>query len=181
MGLFDNEAEKQRKQALRELEDKRLAFARRLNEMGLHSDKALYGQAGGGFHGVVLSGGEILYLTGPAPGEGGDYTLARHPHVSVRSEEVFIKSEGMGGVLGFGKKGGLGFRLLLTFPDGTQGDVEIVSGQNCMLEKDKGMDPLFDLKRRKGLSNVVWDFRPIEPKTVEPLRLKWLALLGDLR
>lgn len=178
MGLFDNEAERQRKQSLRELEDKRLAFAQRLQEMGLRSDKSLYGQVEGGFHGVALSGEEILYITGPGPGSAEDYTVARHPSAVVRSEEIFIKSEGLGGVLGFGKKGGLGFRLVLTFPDGTQGDVEIVAGQNCVLAREKGADPVFSVKRRRGLSNVVWDFRPIEAKTAQALRLKWLELLG---
>ena len=65
-----------------------------------------------------------------------------------------------------------------TFPDGTQGDVEIVAGQNCVLAREKGVDPVFSVKRRRGLSNVVWDFRPIEAKTAQALRLKWLELLG---
>ncbi|MEG1812924.1 MAG: hypothetical protein RR337_06470 [Clostridia bacterium] len=179
MGLFDSADEKRRKENLRILEDKRMAFAQKAKAAGLVSEKALYGQTGGGFHGIVVSGGQYTYVTGPAPGEDADFTMAKYPSVKVALEDVHIASEGMGGMLGFGKKGGLGFKLLLTFPDGSEGVIDVIAGQNCVYENERGVDPLFDIKRRRGGSNFVWEFRPIEQSSVNPIKVRWLRLLGD--
>ncbi len=179
MALFDNTQEKQRKQNLMELENKRLAFARRLQEMGVQSDRAIYAQAGGGFHGIAISGAQICYITGPAPGEDADFTVQVYPRVAINTEEILIPSEGMGGILGFGKRGGIGYKLNFVFPDGSVGDLEIISGLNCIFEHDKGGDPLFDAKRRRGDANFVWEFRPVDQSRVKQVVGKWLQSLGD--
>ena len=84
MGIFDNMSEKQRKESLALLEDKRVAFAKKLAGMGLAPGRALYVQCGGGFHGVVLSSCGILYLTGPGPMEQeDDFTVSVHRGVEL--------------------------------------------------------------------------------------------------
>ncbi|MDO4548758.1 MAG: hypothetical protein Q4D04_11705 [Clostridia bacterium] len=179
MPLFDNSAEKQRKQNLKELEDKRVAFADMLKQKGYVSEKSIYGQTGGGFHGIALSNGSYLYIEGPSPGEDADFLVREYPSVRATVEEVFIQSEGMGGLLGFGKKGGVGFKLLLIFPDGESGDIEIVAGQNCAFENERGIDPLFSTKRRRGDANFVWEFRPVEQSSIIPMKERWLKRLGS--
>ncbi|MEA4899818.1 hypothetical protein ACH6CV_08580 [Bacillota bacterium Meth-B3] len=179
MGWFDSPEERQRKDNLRLLEDKRVAFAKRLREMGLKSDRALYCQVGGGFHGIALCGNQFVYITGPAPGEDADFTASVHSGVSIQTEQVTVPSEGMGGILGFGKRGAQGYRLHLHFPDGTDGELELLSGMNCVYEHDKGTDLLFDAGRRRGDANFVWNFRPIEPRAVKALLQRWLTALGD--
>lgn len=182
MGIYDNISEKQRKDSLALLEDKRVAFAKKLADMGLTPGRALYVQCGGGFHGVVLSSRGILYLTGPGPMEQeDDFTVSVHNGVELSYEEVHIASQGLGGIFGFGKKGGVGFKLTLSFPDGSTGELELVSGQHTFMEVHKGKDPVFDQKRRRGFSNVVWEFKPLEPKHVQALRDRWMPLLRETR
>ena len=178
MALFDNEAEKLRKKNLEKLEDKRVAFAKKLSAMNLTCEKALYAQTGGGFRGLALCGDKILYLTGPGPSDEVDFTVDVHPSVDARVERILIKGEGAGGFLGFGKKGGSGFRLYLTFPNDNTGEIEIVSSQNCFLEIEKGADPLFDLKRRRNNANFVWDFKTVDRGDLDAVLRRWLAHLG---
>lgn len=174
MGLFDSADEKKRKESLEALENKRLAFVSEMKALGIKSEAALYGQTGGGFHGVIKSGDQIVYVTGPGPQEENAFAYAVHPGASVRVEEIVIPSDGLGGILGFGKKGGAGYRLALTFPDGTTGDIEIVAGQNCYFEQNNGVDPLFDEKRRRANANFVWDFKPVDKSLLNPILDRWL-------
>lgn len=128
MGLFSNEAEVQRKQNLKELEDKRVRFAQRLAQEGFAPECCLFTQKEGGFVAVAKRGDEVFLLTGPAPGAQEDFTFRRARNPRVRVEEIFIKSEGLGGILGFGKKGGVGFRLIVTPEDGEALEMELISG-----------------------------------------------------
>lgn len=181
MPLFQNSAEMQRKRNLKALEDKRMAFAARLQELGYHADCSLYTQIGGGFSGVALSGNDILYLTGPAPGADDDFCVLAQPSVQVDLEEVVVQPEGMGGILGFGKRGASGYNIRLTFPDGQTGLMEFVAGQNCFFEQLSGNDPLFSTNRRRGDANFVWEFAPIAKEHVAKSLPRWLKLLREER
>ena len=181
MGLFSNEAEVQRKQNLKELEDKRVRFAQRLAQEGFAPECCLFTQKEGGFVAVAKRGDEVFLLTGPAPGAQEDFTFRRARNPRVRVEEIFIKSEGLGGILGFGKKGGVGFRLIVTPEDGEALEMELISGLGSYLEfapGTRGKNALLNPKRRRGNANFVWDFRPVEREAIEGLKKRWLELLG---
>ena len=117
MGVFSSEAEAKRKQNLRELEDKRLRFAKRLTDEGFSAQACLFAQFNGGFTAVAKCGEDICLIKGPAPGADEDFSIRRIPGARARCEDILIKSEGLGGLLGFGKKGGAGFKLIVDTPD----------------------------------------------------------------
>ena len=178
MGLFSSEAERTRKQNLKELEDKRLRFAAQFSKAGYRPLRTLYAQYEGGFTAISQLKDGFLLLTGPAPGSQADFTMECFDSLSARVEDVRIKSEGLGGLLGFGKKGGHGFRLIVQKPTGEEFMVELTSGLGTYLEVVGDRDPLFKEKRRRGDANFVWDFRPVERDVLDNLKQAWLTILN---
>lgn len=157
--LGGNENEKMRKSNLKELEDKRIAFAEAHQDLKM--DSALLVQFGGGFNGVGIGPEGIYLLTGPGPGDEGDFTLERFSHCKARLRDEKIASEGAAGILGFGKKGGLGYTLSIEVPEKSF-EITFVSGFNFLLEVTPAKkNPLLDPKRRPGNANIVWDMRSI--------------------
>ena len=77
MGLFSSEAERRRKQNLKDLEDKRLRFAQMFAEQKIVPENILFTQRDGGFAAVAVAGDEFLLITGPAPGAEEDFSLLR--------------------------------------------------------------------------------------------------------
>ena len=168
--LGGNENEKMRKSNLKELEDKRIAFAEAHQDLKM--DSALLVQFGGGLRGVGIGPNGIYLLTGPGPGEEGDFTLERYDHCVARLRDEKIASEGAAGILGFGKKGGLGFTLIIEVPEKTY-EITFVSGYNFLLEVTPAKkNPLMDTKRRPGNANIVWDMRSI-PYTDSQTTFAW--------
>ncbi|NLF27320.1 MAG: hypothetical protein GX592_05425 [Clostridiales bacterium] len=180
MGIFSSAAEATRKQNLRELEDKRLRFAKRLTDEGFSAQACLFAQYNGGFTAVAKCGADICLIKGPAPGANEDFAIRRVSAARARCEEVLIKSEGLGGLLGFGKKGGAGFKLIVDTPDADEFAIEIVAGLNSFLEIKGGKNGLLNPKRRRGNANFVWDFRPVEREHVAPLRSRWMKLINEI-
>lgn len=157
--LGGNENEKMRKSNLKELEDKRIAFAEAHQDLKM--DSALLVQFGGGFNGVGIGPDGIYLMTGPGPGDEADFTLERFSHCKARLRDEKIASEGAAGILGFGKKGGLGYTLAIEVPDKSF-EITFVSGFNFLLEVTPAKkNPLLDPKRRPGNANIVWDMRSI--------------------
>jgi hypothetical protein len=180
MGLFSGEAEAKRKQHLRELEDKRLQFAQRLAAEGFAPDACLFAQHNGGFTAVAKTANGLFLLSGPAPGMEGDFSIIDITGQRARHEDIFIKSEGMGGLLGFGKKGGSGFKLIFQGEGGADVAIEIVAGLNSFLEITGGKNGLLNQRRRRGNANFVWDFRPVEREHVPALRKRWTKLINGI-
>ena len=182
MGLFgNNEAEAARKRNLKELEDKRVRFAEALAQRGFQPEHCLFVQRDGGFVAVARQGGELFLLTGPAPGAEEDFTFRAAGRARAYTEDVFIKSEGLGGILGFGKKGGVGFKLVVVPEEGEPLEMELVSGLGTFFEvrPDRRVkNVLLNVKRRRGNANVVWDFQPIEREMLEGIQERWLKIIN---
>ena len=184
MGLFssNNEAEAKRKNNLKELEDKRVRFAEMLAQRGFEPERCMMVQKEGGFAAVALQGGELFLLTGPAPGADEDFTFRPAGRARAYVEDIFIKSEGLGGILGFGKKGGVGFKLVVVPEAGDPLEMEMVSGLGTYLEirpEKRRKNALLSVKRRRGNANVVWDFAPIEREALEGLQKRWLEIINE--
>lgn len=180
MGLFGGEQERARKQNLRALEDKRLAFAQRLAQAGVHLERALLVQTGGGFRGVALGDGKAYLLSGPAPGEDGDFEIGEMGGLRAWFEPHIVPSEGGGGLLGFGKKGGSGYMLKLRMGEGEPDQIRFVPALEGVLEVREG-EPmaLLSEKRRRGDANFVWDFLIIKPSEMDAIAKRWQRLLGN--
>lgn len=178
MGLLGgNEQEKARKANLKDLEDKRVAFAEA--HAGLSIGRALLVQFNGGFKGVGIAPDGIYLFTGPGPGEAGDFTAERVSGCRARLRDEKIASEGAAGILGFGKKGGLGYTLVIEAGDKLF-ELTFVSGYNFLLEVEPGSrNPLFDAKRRPGNANLVWDMRSISYADCQTTFTRWHKLINE--
>ena len=77
-------------------------------------------------------------------------------------EEVLVKSEGMGGILGFGKKGQHGVEYFVRLENGAEVSVPFVFGRNGWAEYPLNKNPLLKTKRRRGDANIVWELRPLD-------------------
>ena len=175
--LGGNEMEKARKSNLKELEDKRIAFAEANQDLKM--DSALLVQFGGGFRGVGIGPGGVYLMTGPGPGDEDGFTLLRYDRCKARLRDEKIASEGAAGILGFGKKGGLGFTLSIEVPDNSF-DLTFVSGYNFLLEVTPARkNPLLDTKRRTGNANIVWDMRSISYTDCQSTFAWWHKALND--
>lgn len=178
MSLFKNSQEMQRLANLKRLEDKRLAFARKMREDGVRFGSALLVQSGGGFMGIGLSGSDVYLLGGPAPiDEQGEFKAEKITGADMRFEPHTIPGEGAGGVLGFGKKGGRGYMLVIDRPDAERLEIEFVPALQCMYESVNGDLPLLSETRRRKDANFVWEFRPLETREMNDIVLRWSGLL----
>lgn len=177
MGLFgNNEAERRRKENLRLMEDKRLRFAREMRDISF--DRALYIQREGGLIGFAQSGADVYLIVGPNLGADEPFEAVKLANCRARLEDVYVKSEGMGGMLGMGKKGGQGYTLHLE-ADGRAEEITYLSGHNFMMAVEPGAkNPLFDEKRRRGDANLVWDMRSAPYDECTEIMRRWLEILN---
>lgn len=179
MGLFSDPNEAARKEKLKALEDKRVAFSQKLVKEGFAPEKMLFLQtANGGFIALSVFGGQHCIVIGPGFGTDEDFVLERYDHVTVRKEEVFSASEGLAGAFGFGKKGEAGIDYIITRHDGSELSLPVVFGRNSWMECVRKKNPLLDVKRRRGDANIVWDMRPIEKRHMSQLTKMTDAYLG---
>ena len=163
MGLFSGPEEQERKARLKSFEDKRVAFAEKLERQGFKPDKMLFAQSdNGGFVAVCRFEGKLWLIASPGFGTEEDYVLAPFDVSNVRREEVLVKSEGMGGILGFGKKGQHGVEYFVRLENGAEVSVPFVFGRNGWAEYPLNKNPLLKTKRRRGDANIVWELRPLD-------------------
>ena len=164
MAFLDNDNEKLRKERLKSLEDRRLAFAEKLDQQGFKPEKMLFCSAeNGSFAALARVGQKYAVVTSPIFNEdGGDFALHLLDEIHYRKEDLYIKAEGMGGIFGFGKKGAVGFALIITLPDESEVSLEFMAGRNSYFETKLKKNPLLSLKRRRGDANIMWDMTPIE-------------------
>ena len=163
MGLFSDPNEQARKENLRKLEDKRLALAQELDRQGFKPETMLFAQTdNGGFIATANHGGRQWVIVGPGFGTDEEFIVDQSPRFPVRKEEVLVKSEGMGGILGFGKKGQHGVEYFVRLENGAEVSVPFVFGRNGWAEYPLNKNPLLKTKRRRGDANIVWELRPLD-------------------
>lgn len=182
MGIFDSfggAKEKARLESLKRLEDKRMAFAREVDGMGIRMEQSLFAQRGGGFIGIGIAGGDKYLLTGPAPGEEeGQFQIENLGDAAMHFEPHIIPSEGGGGMMGFGKKGGRGYKLVISRPDAERIEAEFVPALQGILDVEGAPSALLSLNRRRKDANFVWDFKPIRTQDMDAIVQRWTKLLG---
>lgn len=163
MGLFSDPGEAERREKLRQLEDKRVAFAQELANRGFKPERMLFAQTeNGGFTAIARFGGKQWLVVSPGLGTDEEYRLEVRERFEFRREEILIKSEGMGGMLGFGKKGERGTDFIIALENGGEAHLPFVFGRTCWAEFLLKRNPLLSVKRRRGNANLVWDLRPVD-------------------
>ncbi len=169
MGWFDNAGEEARKANLKKMEDKRLAFADELAKEGFAPESMLFAQtANGGFATLSRFNGQYCLILSPGFGSDEDFVIERYDELVYRIEDVHVKSEGMGGIFGFGKKAEIGIEYVITRRDGSEARMPFVGGRSSWLQAPLAKNPLLKRKRRRGNANVAWDLRPLDKTTLEP-------------
>ena len=165
MPLFDNAAEKARKDSLKVLEEKRVAFAEKLEKMNFKPERMIFFSCENGTFTALsrVNGGKYAFIVAPALGQDGEFVLDIQDKPAIEREEIFEKGTGLNGAFGFGTKGAKGFILHITLSDGSVVQMPVVAGRTSWLECSLRKNPLLKTKRRRGDANVVWDMMPIEP------------------
>ena len=178
MSLFNDPKELERKEKLRQLEDKRLRFAERLQRDGFAPERMIIcsGERGG-MYGLCRESGQVCLIVGPDFGGEGEFVLERYDHLPARWEDYFEKSEGMGGFLGLGKRGAVGFRLIVERLD-SELPVPYVYGLNCAAVYPLKKNPLLSVRRRRGDANVVWDLPPVDKRSLREMERMVREILG---
>ena len=168
MGLFDGPEELERKANLKKMEDKRVAFAQRLAREGFAPERMLFSQNdNGGFTGLARYNGQYWVVVSPGFGADDDYVLERFDTLNYRTSEVHVKSEGMGGIFGFGKKAEIGREYFIALPGGDEAKLSFVCGRNNWMDVALNKNPLLKTQRRRGDANLVWDMNPLDRTQVE--------------
>lgn len=170
MGIFNDADEAKRRANLKAMEDKRMRFAERMQAEGFAPEKmVLASTERGGVIGVCSAGGQACLVLGPDFGGEGEFALERYDRLPVRFEEYFEESTGLGGFLGFGRKGAAGF-LAVVDRGGVELSIPFIVNKNCALLCAGGKNPLLRARRRRGDANVVWEFPPVEKKSLPRFR-----------
>lgn len=163
MGFFSDPKEIERRENLKKLEDKRLKLAGALDQQGFKPEKMLFAQAeNGGFVAVGVHGGARWVIASPALGSDDDFIVEHSACFPVRKQDVFVQSEGMGGIMGFGKKGEHGVEYVVTLSDSRELKMPFVYGRSNWAEFPLKKNPLLSTRRRRGDANIVWDLRPVD-------------------
>lgn len=165
MPLFDQEAEKKRKDNLKSMEDRRVRFAEKLAKMGFAPEHMLFASSeNGNFTAISRDENGCTVIVSPVFGEDGDFIMDTQDQFHVEREDVFEKGTGLNGAFGFGTKGAKGFRLHFTLSDGSVAVLPLVAGRTSWLEVTQAKkNPLLKTRRRRGDANLVWDLLPIDP------------------
>ena len=170
MALFSSDAERQRKENLKLLEDRRIRLAESLDQQGFRPERMLLcSREDGSFVALARHEGRFALIESPRFGEDADFTIDIQDAPRYERNEVFEPGTGLNGAFGFGTKGAKGFDLILFNSDGLPVKFPVVNGRNSWMEATYKKNPLLQTKRRRGDANVVWDFLPIQGGHVETI------------
>lgn len=163
MPLFNSDAERQRKESLKSLEDRRVRFAEALDAQGFRPERMFFcSREDGSFVALARHEGRFAMIESPKFGEDAEFLLDIQDSPQYEYEEVSIKGSGLNGAFGFGEKGARGFNLYVTSSAGERVPIPVVFGRTSWLEAPYKKNPLLKTKRRRGDANVMWDFVPID-------------------
>lgn len=167
MGLFNDAQDQARRANLKAMEDKRVAFAQKLAREGFAPERMLLTMTeNGGYVGLSREGKGYCLIISPGFGTEEDFVLERFDALDYRTEEVYVKGEGMGGIFGFGKKPERGVVYFIRRADGSEAQMPFVGGRGSWLECTLAKNPLLKTQRRRGDANVAWDMKPIDNSAV---------------
>ena len=176
MPLFDRGAEKERKEKLKQLEDRRVRFAEALEKQGFQPERMFICSCeDGSFVALARHGQQYAVILGPKFGSDDDFVFDLQDALECEREEVFEKGTGLNGAFGFGQKGAKGFNLMLTLSDGSVVKMPVVAGRTSWMEVPLKKNPLLKTRRRRGDANIIWDLMPIDPGVLPRIE----ALLAD--
>ena len=169
MGLFDSAEEQARKAKLKDLEDKRVAFAQKLAQQGFAPERMLFAQnENGGFTSLCRFNDRYWLIISPGFGTDEDFVIEPYDTLNYRVQEIHVKAEGMGGLFGFGKKAQVGLEYIVTRHDGSEATLPFVCGRSCWMECVKtAKNPLLKTQRRRSDANIVWDLHPLDRTGLE--------------
>lgn len=168
MGFFNSPEEQERKARLKALEDKRVAFAQQLAREGFAPEKMLFAQTmNGGFVSLCRANGKYCLIISPGFGTDEAFVKEEYDRLDYSIQDVFVKAEGMGGIFGFGKKAEQGVEFVIARADGGEARMPFIAGRNGWMEAKLAKNPLLKTQRRRGDSNLVWDFKPLDHSTVQ--------------
>ena len=163
MSLFMSDAERQRRENLKSLEDRRLRFAQQLEAQGFRPERMFFcSREDGSFVALARHEGQLALIESPKFGTDAEFLIDFQTSPQFSFEEVFVKGSGLNGAFGFGEKGAKGFNLNVVTSEGQDVQIPVVFGRNSWLETPYKKNPLLKLKRRRGDANVMWDLIPIE-------------------
>jgi len=172
--LFD---EKSRKDALADLEERRVKFIESVKNAGIAPEKSLYIQREGGFWGFCVMRDKKYLIYGAGPAEDKDFYIEDISDASIIIEDIYTPSKGLGGVLGFGTRGGSGVCFTITRADGTSLEVPLLGALGAALDIDGG-GRFFDTKINRRTPNFAWNLEPVSPAKAKKIGLKWKEILG---
>ena len=163
------------------LEEKRAAFAARMNSEGFAPLRTVYATRDGGFTGLADMGGRIALIYGPGPAEDKDFsvTYLEKSGLNASLSDEYVKPTGMGGAFGFGTKPMGGFVISLTAPGAEPVRFSVMGNRDCCLETVAGRDRLFSEKQHKNGWNFAWLLNPVTPREAAALGKKWLKIICE--
>ena len=162
MPLFNSDAEKQRKDNLKLMEDSRLRLAEKLNQQGFRPERMIFcSRDDGSFVALARHEGKMVLIESPKFGEDVEFKVDIQDAPRYEREDVFEKGSGLNGAFGFGVKGCKGFIMTVITSDGLPAKIPVIFGRNSWLETNYKKNPLLSMKRRRGNANVAWDLMPL--------------------
>lgn len=180
MGLFNDSVEQARKNNLKDMEDKRMRFAEQAAKEGfMPKELLLFSGDKGGLSGSCREGDNLILIAGPDFGGEGEFRKYVIPSDAVvtHREEIDVAAEGLGGIMGFGKKGEFGFEQVFELPDGEVIKLQAIVNRTSYAVCDPKHNALLSTKRRRGDANVVWDFKWMDKHSMPTMRKKVDAIL----
>ncbi len=158
MGLFSSPEEDARKNNLKKLEDKRLRFLSGIQSPG---EMLLTITDRGSLRALGTIDGAPFAIIAPELSSEEEYRCVPLADCAYRKEPFFEPSTGLGGAFGFGKKGGVGFTIVLETPQGEWEFPYVFKKSSCLICAPK-KNPMLTPKRRKGDANPAWELPPID-------------------
>ncbi|MHB8062621.1 MAG: hypothetical protein ACYDG2_08315 [Ruminiclostridium sp.] len=174
--LFNYAALRLRKQQLKDLEQKRVKFAMDMKAQGVIPDRVLYVQKNGGFTGIGIDKTTLYVLTGPAPDDEAPFGIQAYKNFNAYMEEIYVEEDGLGGMFGFGKKGGNGWRFIVSLPN-DQIILEIIPNMTNILDVLAIDNRLFFIKEKQNY-NFVFDMIPRSMEECNKILIKWTDILN---